>query len=417
MNYHQAPPKTTGAGTIVLYLALIFFGLPILLCCGGGVVLFAIGASTQGNAGGERVTLENLRYQGCIALHKRHEQELLAEMKALDAQCFPKEPPAHEQLRVNRLAQQHLTELRAAVEKARPLRGIPPPPDVMRTLNENPELEAYVETMTMQRATAQRAEQEQRLATARAEQSQREQQREAQRLADQQAREQRQQQYANNNPPRFNPPAPFNPPPPNPPSPPVQPASQQPAADQPPPGFPATDLAQVKPRDIVMVQSGENKWVEALVQAKRGKLVQVRAFNGEVAVVTIERLRVQTEPVAKAEGNLPAGLRVVEGPNSTRQKNEEEDDALFTAKPGEQAATTETPEVAPTHPAATGKKPAGSEYRIWTDDTGGFKVEAEVVHFEFDLVQLRRSSDGKILTLRIEKLSAEDQKIVREKFP
>ena len=43
-------------------------------------------------------------------------------------------------------------------------------------------------------------------------------------------------------------------------------------------------------------------------------------------------------------------------------------------------------------------------------------IDVTLISFEFDLVQLRRR-DGKVYSLRIEKLSAEDQKIVRAKFP
>jgi hypothetical protein len=188
-------------------------------------------------------------------------------------------------------------------------------------------------------------------------------------------------------------------------------------ANQPPPGFPATDLSQVKPRDIVFVRAGD-KWVEALVQSKRGKVFQVRAFNGDVAQVTIDLIRLQVEPMARTENTLPPALRAAGSSSPGGKKDEEDDDAAFVAKPGNQPATAEAREipVPPSQPTATGKKPA-AEYRAWTDDTGTFQVEAELLSFEFDLVQLRRRSDGKILSLRIEKLSAADQQVVREKFP
>lgn len=186
------------------------------------------------------------------------------------------------------------------------------------------------------------------------------------------------------------------------------------SANQPPPGIPVTDLSQIKPRDIVLVRA-DDQWVEALVQLKRGKLIQVRAFNGNVAMVTIDRIRLKVEPAAPAENTLPPALRGAGNSVAGNKSEEEVDGSLFVAKPSEAGA--ENP--LPPPPAGTGKKPAAraAEYRTWTDDTGTFQVEAELLSFEFDLVQLRRRSDGKVLSLRIEKLSAADQQIVRERFP
>ena len=73
------------------------------------------------------------------------------------------------------------------------------------------------------------------------------------------------------------------------------------------------------------------------------------------------------------------------------------------------------PQQLPRLGAAPEEKPAAG-FRTWTNDTGTFQVEAELVRCERDQVELRRR-DGKFITLQLEKLSAEDQAIVREKFP
>ena len=56
----------------------------------------------------------------------------------------------------------------------------------------------------------------------------------------------------------------------------------------------------------------------------------------------------------------------------------------------------------------------GANYRTWTSEAGT-TVEAELVAFEFDVVQLKRR-DGKILSLQINQLSPADQTYVREKY-
>jgi hypothetical protein len=69
------------------------------------------------------------------------------------------------------------------------------------------------------------------------------------------------------------------------------------------------------------------------------------------------------------------------------------------AKPGEAATT---PVAAP-----------GGTKRTWTDATGQFKIEAELISLKDDKVELKRASDGKIVTLPLDKLAAEDQTIAK----
>lgn len=57
-------------------------------------------------------------------------------------------------------------------------------------------------------------------------------------------------------------------------------------------------------------------------------------------------------------------------------------------------------------------QPAGAEVRTWTDSSGAYKVEAEFVDESGGTVRLQRS-DGRILSLPLERLSAADQAYVR----
>ncbi len=55
--------------------------------------------------------------------------------------------------------------------------------------------------------------------------------------------------------------------------------------------------------------------------------------------------------------------------------------------------------------------PAVAGTRTWTDASGKFKVEAELISFEDGIVRLRRK-DGKELSMPLEKLSDEDQQLL-----
>ena len=59
--------------------------------------------------------------------------------------------------------------------------------------------------------------------------------------------------------------------------------------------------------------------------------------------------------------------------------------------------------------SADGEQSASAESRVWTDSTGRFTVEAELVDVSGDRVTLTRVADGQRITLRIEQLSAVDQ--------
>ncbi|WP_254510931.1 SHD1 domain-containing protein [Anatilimnocola floriformis] len=71
----------------------------------------------------------------------------------------------------------------------------------------------------------------------------------------------------------------------------------------------------------------------------------------------------------------------------------------------------------PSRPAATAPanpfEAAAAEVRTWTDATGKFKIEASFVSLDKDQVQLKKT-DGKFITLAMDKLSAEDQVAARE---
>lgn len=449
MSFGQQPPppKTTGTGTIVGVLALVFIGIPALLCLVGGIAIWGM----AGFPGGKFGVGKEAAWQQVVAEKQRLERELIAELKTI-ADANNNRIPVSEVSRISSRGLEIDGKINELANRTHRTYG-EPSQAVKDELKSTAELQRFVSTLNIpgnsfsmpqptgpsmaERMAQQRAESEQRMAQLRAEQQQRDAQREAerqqreqqlaaQRLAEQQAREQRMREFANNVPQPFNPPPVFNNPPPvfnN--SPPVNnpPAPQQPAANDAPPGFPATDVAQLKLKDQVFVQVG-GQWHPAFVQLKRGKLVQVRSTeNGAVELVTIERIRLQNEPTTKADSKLPSALQVAKAPKNTSGNTpEEEDDALFIAKPPGQQPGPQTPPAqsssasTPSSPAEPVKPAAPpAEYRTWTNDTGEFKVEAELVNFEFDLVTLRRR-DGKVLSLRIEKLSTADQAIIREKF-
>lgn len=66
----------------------------------------------------------------------------------------------------------------------------------------------------------------------------------------------------------------------------------------------------------------------------------------------------------------------------------------------------------PTEPPMSREAPASQALRTWTDATGTFKTEAVLLQLESGKVRLRRS-DGKEITVPLEKLSLPDQEYVR----
>ena len=57
--------------------------------------------------------------------------------------------------------------------------------------------------------------------------------------------------------------------------------------------------------------------------------------------------------------------------------------------------------------------PVGADVRTWTDSTGAYTVQAELVGETAGTVQLRRT-DGRIVSLPLERLSAADQAYMRK---
>ncbi len=475
-GHQPPPPKTTGTGTIIGILALIFVGLPSLLCLIGGVALWGvagfpgIGASKNefpdvaGSNEGISEGFANKEEAARAAWQRVIEKKRSVEVEfgksyreyRLGLASGNRDSDKHKQAYEN--WSQGYEQVKKMVLQTEQAHG-PIPPDLVYhfKLTERDMLRELIpvgmplalieaprphsqdndSAVVDQRIAKRKADSEQQLASMRAElaqrnaqglaESQRLQQLAAQRLAEQQAaareqqaREQRQREFANivpqpqPQPQPFVPPPVFNNPPPvvnNPP-----PAVPQPQANE-PPGYPAPDIAQLKLKDLVFVQVAD-KWHPAFVQQKRGVLITVRSTEtGAVQQVTIERIRMQNEPATQPSSNVPPALRAVTAPKKTGGNNEEEDDALFTAKPGDETARATTPATpSPGGPAAPAKAAAPvAEFRTWTDDTGKFKIEAELVNFEFDLVTLRRR-DGKVISMRMDKLSTDDQAIIRQKF-
>ena len=198
-------------------------------------------------------------------------------------------------------------------------------------------------------------------------------------------------------PPSINPPPTFTP---------VAPTPTTTRVEPPPPGFPATNMSQLRARDLVYVLSNRT-WYPAVVLMKRGVLTRIRySTNGNIEIVSLDRIRLEKDPDAKGADGVPAALRPVE---------EDSDEDLFTAKPmnegtGGGAPVTNQPTENVSSPADAAKA------RTWTDATGQYKIEAELIDFENGQVQLRRA-DGKVINMPLEKLSVDDQLIVREKYP
>lgn len=152
------------------------------------------------------------------------------------------------------------------------------------------------------------------------------------------------------------------------------------------PGFEVQQIGQLKPKDRVFVHA-EGKWQDATVQTKRGIYVQVvfvALENSEV--VTLDRIRLHKDPAPKDDDAPPT--------------------TTVAATPRANAATAVEP---PADSTASG-------LRTWTSRNGEFKIEAELVGSENGAARLRRA-DGKILNVPLEKLSADDEQLVRQKFP
>lgn len=69
-----------------------------------------------------------------------------------------------------------------------------------------------------------------------------------------------------------------------------------------------------------------------------------------------------------------------------------------------------------TESAATAREllgiPDPSAFRTWTDVTGNYRVEAQCVRFEDEIVHLKKR-DGKVVQVPISKLSKADQEVIR----
>lgn len=143
------------------------------------------------------------------------------------------------------------------------------------------------------------------------------------------------------------------------------------------PGFEITDVSQVKPRDRIFI-FWVSRWYPGHVIETANNEIKVH-YDGHAdswdAFVSLDKVR-SMKPIR---------------------------------------ATTPKPEAAkPVEPAA--EPVASGATRVWTDSTGQFKIEAELIAFEGGVAKLKRK-DGKIISLPLEKLSASDQVAVRAAYP
>jgi hypothetical protein len=63
----------------------------------------------------------------------------------------------------------------------------------------------------------------------------------------------------------------------------------------------------------------------------------------------------------------------------------------------------------PTQPS-----PTEAITRIWTDSTGKFRVEAELIAVAGGKVQLKKSDDGAVIAVPLDKLSEEDRRFLEQ---
>jgi hypothetical protein len=63
---------------------------------------------------------------------------------------------------------------------------------------------------------------------------------------------------------------------------------------------------------------------------------------------------------------------------------------------------------------SAGSTAATGEFRLWTDATGKFRIEAELVSVVDGKVMLKKK-EGNVITVPLDKLSAEDQEFLKEK--
>ena len=88
--------------------------------------------------------------------------------------------------------------------------------------------------------------------------------------------------------------------------------------------------------------------------------------------------------------------------------------------PGTPAADTAQKKIAelngesPANPPASAADP-GPKYRTWTDVTGTFQIEAELIQATSEQVTLKRKEDGRVVKVPIEKLSPEDQEFLKQR--
>ncbi|WP_425618804.1 SHD1 domain-containing protein [Anatilimnocola sp. NA78] len=159
-----------------------------------------------------------------------------------------------------------------------------------------------------------------------------------------------------------------------------RPATGQPGAGGPSmngPGFPITDVSQVKPRDRVFIF-----WVS-------------RWYPGYVIETSADQIKVHYDQHSDSWDAFVSldKVRSMRPIRATPSKPE-------VAKPAEAPAETTV----------------SSNTRIWTDSTGQFTIDAELIGFEDGAAKLKRK-DGKVVSLPLDKLSGADQAAVRAAYP
>jgi|GEM_PF-6314161 len=157
----------------------------------------------------------------------------------------------------------------------------------------------------------------------------------------------------------------------------------------PPPGSkPVTAATPLQPGNKIWHLWG-SQWYPCEVASLIGAdMVKVHYFNYPSSF---------DEEVPRSQLRLPRGSRIVS--------------AAAGSAPASAAANTST------DAEATAAAPsADPDVRTWTDATGKFKIEAKLLEFKDGKVKLERT-DGKVVTLPFDKLSAADQFFVETKNP
>lgn len=193
---------------------------------------------------------------------------------------------------------------------------------------------------------------------------------------------------------------------------PVNPVRSPSTTSSVPPSGPGTvyaSIAQVNVNDRVHIRWGSS-WYAGTVIQKQGAQAKVHYddhTNSWDEFVGLDRLRRMSPSDPKYRVNPPATASIP-APSPTIPAGSSSPPSTKDLNPPANPQPTPPPPPTATDPLR--------RMRTWSDSTGRFNLEAELIGVENGNVQLRRP-DGKVSTMPIDKLSAADRALVRAKYP